>query len=207
MAGVVPGAFKRLFATVRAASSRGPAKAKLFVEDMIHIGKDVYDGRNHWLTQIMQLPMQDRRRDVYAFLRGDTLQEPLWSLPVSAVATVLDSGAMWLYDRELQRVNPAATGQRSMAVLVASKQLARVQWDDAHGHIIEALFSQVKGYHNVAANARHTIDALGLKAFVDTRWGGQRMVLASVRGPGLAGVDVIGEIMQNYGWELLTNGA
>ena len=72
MAGVVPGAFKRLFATVRAASSRGPAKAKLFVEDMIHIGEDVYDRRNHWLTQIMQLPMQDRRRDVYAFLRGDT---------------------------------------------------------------------------------------------------------------------------------------
>ena len=39
MAGVVPGDLKRLFAAVRAASSRGPAKAKLFVEDMILVGK------------------------------------------------------------------------------------------------------------------------------------------------------------------------
>ena len=31
----VPGELKRLFAVVRATSSRGPAKAKLFVEDMI----------------------------------------------------------------------------------------------------------------------------------------------------------------------------
>ena len=35
MAGVVPGELKRLFATVRAASPRGLAKAKLFVVDMI----------------------------------------------------------------------------------------------------------------------------------------------------------------------------
>ena len=72
MAGVVPGDLKRLFATVRAASSRGPAKAKLFVEDMIQIGEDAYARRNHRLTQIMQLPMQDRRRAVYVFLRGNT---------------------------------------------------------------------------------------------------------------------------------------
>ena len=73
MAGVVPGDLKRLFAAVRAALSRGPTKAKLFVEDMIQVGEDVYAHRNHWLTQIMQLPMQDRRRAVYAFLWGDTL--------------------------------------------------------------------------------------------------------------------------------------
>ena len=72
MAGVVPGDLKRLFAALRAASSRGPAKARLFVEDMVQIGEDVYARRNHRLTQIMQLPMQDRRRAVYAFLRGDT---------------------------------------------------------------------------------------------------------------------------------------
>ena len=35
MTGVVPGDLKRLFAAVRAASSRGSAKAKLFMEDMI----------------------------------------------------------------------------------------------------------------------------------------------------------------------------
>ena len=88
MAGVVPGDLKRLFAAVRAASSRGPAKARLFVEDMVQIGEDVYARRNHRLTQIMQLPMQDRRRAVYAFLRGDTpfcppagriLQRPPWN--------------------------------------------------------------------------------------------------------------------------------
>ena len=72
MAGVIPGDLKRHFAAVRAASSRGPAKAKLFVEDMVQVGEDVYARRNHRLTQIMQLPMQDRRRAVYAFLRGDT---------------------------------------------------------------------------------------------------------------------------------------
>ena len=72
MAGVVPGDLKRQFAAVRAASSRGPAKAKLFVEDMVQVGEDVYARRNHRLTKIMQLPMQDRRRAVYAFLRGDT---------------------------------------------------------------------------------------------------------------------------------------
>ena len=72
MAGFVPGDLKRLFAAVRAASSRGPAKAKLFVEDMVRVGEDVYARRNHRHTRIMQLPMQDRRRAVYAFLRGDT---------------------------------------------------------------------------------------------------------------------------------------
>ena len=72
MAGVVPGDLKRLFAAVRAVSSRGPVKAKLFVEDMVQVGEDVYARRNHRLTQIMQLPMQDQRRAVYAFLRGDT---------------------------------------------------------------------------------------------------------------------------------------
>ena len=72
MAGVVPGDLRRLFTAVRAASSRGPAKAKLFVEDMVQVGEDVYARRNHRLTQIMQLPMQDRRRAVYVFLRGDT---------------------------------------------------------------------------------------------------------------------------------------
>ena len=72
MAGVIPGDLKRQFAAERAASSRGLAKAKLFMEDMVQVGKDVYARRNHRLTQIMQLPMQDRRRAVYAFLRGDT---------------------------------------------------------------------------------------------------------------------------------------
>ena len=72
MTGVVPGDLRRLFAAVRAASSRGPAKAKLFFEDMIQIGEDGYAGRNHPLNQIMQLPMRDRQKAVYEYLRGDT---------------------------------------------------------------------------------------------------------------------------------------
>ena len=69
--GVVPVELKQLFATVRVASSRGPANAKLFVEDMIHIGEDGYRRRIHRLTKIMQLPPGDRRKAKYTFLRGD----------------------------------------------------------------------------------------------------------------------------------------
>ena len=93
-----------------------------------------------------------------------------------------------------------------MAVLVGSKQLARVQGDDAQGHVTEAMFCLPEGDENVAADARHTLDTLGLAAVVEARTGGQRLVLASARGPGLDGVDVIGEILRDYGWELLTHG-
>ena len=93
-----------------------------------------------------------------------------------------------------------------MAVLVGSKQLARVQGEDAHGHVTEAMVSLPKGDDNVAADARHTLDTLGLAAVVEVRLGGQCLVLASARGPGLHGVDVIGEIVRDYGRELLTHG-
>ena len=53
-------------------------------------------------------------------------QQPLCGLPILAVAVVLDVGTLWLYDRQLRRTIPAVTGRRSMAVLVGSKQLARV---------------------------------------------------------------------------------
>ena len=71
MGGVVRGELKRLLEAVRVASSRGPAKAKLFLEDMIHIGEDCYARRNR-LSRIMPLPPQDPRKATYAFLRGDT---------------------------------------------------------------------------------------------------------------------------------------
>ena len=337
MTGVVPGDLKRLFAAVRAASSRGSTKAKLFMEDMIHIGEDVYARRNHRPTHIMQLPMRDRRRAVYAFLRGDSpfcppaggvrqlppwnlydglpsdlqsafqraplhallvsssyityeeamslfpqwmaavpqgfsqgieswmvpdypafreqscmvfaqswattratmvrgsqdrrepwlqvfaghpavgnimgwprevlpvLQQPLCNLPVFAVAPMLDVGALWLYDRQLQRVIPVAAAHRSMAALVRSRPLARIRGDNAPGRITEVLLSRPEGDDNVAAETRHMLGALGLGAFVEARSGGQRMVIASARGPGLAGVDVIGEIVRDYGWELLAS--
>ena len=90
------------------------------------------------------------------------LQQPLCSLPVLAVATVLDVGVLWLYDRQLQRIIPVAEEQRSMAVLVGSKQLARIQGDAAPGRITEVLLSLPEGDNNVATDTRHTLDALGL---------------------------------------------
>ena len=77
---------------------------------------------------------------------------------------MLDVGTLWLYDRQLRRVIPAVTGRRSMAVLVGSKQLARVQGDDAQGHVMEAMFSLPEGDDNVAADARHTLDSLGRRS-------------------------------------------
>ena len=68
------------------------------------------------------------------------------------------------------------------------------------------MFSLPEGDNHVAADARHTLDTLGLTADVEARAGGQRLVLASARCPGLDGVDVIGEIVRDYGWELLTHG-
>ena len=93
-----------------------------------------------------------------------------------------------------------------MAVLVGAKQLARVQGDDAQGNVTEAMFSLPEGDEHVAADARHNLDTLGLEAVVEKRAGGQRLVLASARGPGRDGVDVIGEVLRDYGWELLTHG-
>ena len=93
-----------------------------------------------------------------------------------------------------------------MAVLVGSKQLARVQGDDAQGHVTEAMFSLPEGDDHVAADARHTLDTLGLAAVIEAQAGGQRLVLASAGGPGQDGVDVIGEVLRDYGWELLAHG-
>ena len=134
------------------------------------------------------------------------LQQPLCSLPILAVAVVLDVGTLWLYDRQLRRAIPAVTERRCMAVLVGSKQLSRIQGDDAQGHVTEAMFSLPEGDDHVAANARHTLDTLGLAAVIEARAGGQRVVLASAGGPGQDGVDVIGEVLQDYGWALLAHG-
>ena len=58
----------------------------------------------------------------------------------------------------------------------------------------------------MAADTRHTLDTLGLAAVIEARAGGQRLVLASARGPEQHGVDVIGEVLRDYGWELLAHG-
>ena len=114
-------------------------------------------------------------------------QQPLCGLPILAVAVVLDVGTLWLYDRQLRRVIPAVTGRRSMAVLVGSKELARVQGDGAQGHVTEAMFSLPEGDEHFAADARHTLDTLGLEAVVEAPAGGQRLFLASAGGPSETG--------------------
>ena len=77
------------------------------------------------------------------------LQQPLCSLPVLAVATVLDVGELWLYDRQLRRVVPVAEGQRCMAVPVGSKHLARTQGDAVPGCILEVSLSLLDGHDNL----------------------------------------------------------
>ena len=70
MAGVVPRQLKRLFVAVGAASSRGPAKANLFLVDMIKIGEYGYAQRNDRLTKIIELLPGNQRKVAYVFLRG-----------------------------------------------------------------------------------------------------------------------------------------
>ena len=181
--------FAQPWVTVRGTVVRSPGGRS---ETWLHLFTDhpVVGSITGWPREVLPVP-----------------QQPLCNLPVLAVATMLAVGAMWLYDRPLRRVILVTTGQLSMAVLVGSKQLARIQGDDAQGHITEVLLSVPDGDDNVAADARHTLGALGLGSVVEPRSGEQRILIASSRGPGVAGVDVIGEIVQDYGWELLTNGA
>ena len=93
-----------------------------------------------------------------------------------------------------------------MAVLVGSKQLAHIQGDDTSGRITEVLLSLPEGDNNAAADARHTLDALGLEPIVEAPSGRHHMVIASAQSPGPAGVDVIRKIAQDYGWKLLACG-
>ena len=132
-------------------------------------------------------------------------QQPLCTLPVLAVAVVLNLGTLCLHYQQSRRVIPAVAERRSMAVLVGSKQLARIQGDDTQSHVTEAMFSLPEGDDNVAADARHTLDILSLAAIVEAQTGGQCLVLASTWGPGLGGPDVIRESVRDCGWELLTH--
>ena len=68
------------------------------------------------------------------------------------------------------------------------------------------MLSLPEGDDNVATHARHTLDALDLGPVVEAQSGGQRLVIASARSPGPAKMDVIGEIVQDYGWTLLARG-
>ena len=52
---------------LEAASSRGPMRARLFLEDMVQLGEEGYARRNHRVTRIMQLPPGNRQRAVCSF--------------------------------------------------------------------------------------------------------------------------------------------
>ena len=63
-----------------------------------------------------------------------------------------------------------------------------------------------KGDDNVAAVARHRLYALDLGLVVETQSAEQRLVVALVPSPGQARMDMIGEIVHDYGWRLLAGG-
>ena len=93
-----------------------------------------------------------------------------------------------------------------MAVLVGSKQLARIKGDDTLGRVTEVLLSLLDGDDNVAADTRHTLDTFDLGPVVEAQSRRQRLVVASARIPGQARLEVIGEKVQDYGWRLLAGG-
>ena len=90
--------------------------------------------------------------------------------------------------------------------MIRGSRRTRLQGDEAQDHVTKAMFPLPKGDDHVAADALHTLDTLGLVAVVEARGGGQRLVVASATGPAQDGVDVIGEVLRDYGWELLTHG-
>ena len=65
-----------------------------------------------------------------------------------------------------------------MAVVVGSKQLARIEGEDALGRITEVMLSVPEGDDNVAAVARHMLDALNLGAVVEAESGGRRLLIS-----------------------------
>ena len=133
-------------------------------------------------------------------------EQPLCSLPVLAVATVLGMGELWLYDRQLRRVVRVAGDQRYMAVLVGSTPLARIEGDNAPGRFTAVILSLLDGEDNASADTRHTLDTLDLEPVVEAHSGGQRSVITSAHSPRQAGLDDIVEIALDYGWRLLARG-
>ena len=162
------------------------------------------DGHNEpWLKVFVGLPAVG---SVMGW-PGDALpvfQQPLCSLPILAVATVLDMGELWLYDRRLRRVIPE--GQRCMAILIGPKQLALVQGDNTPGRVAAVLLPLPDGDDNASAKARLTWDPLHLEPVVEAQSSGQRLVIASANCPTQARVDVIVDVVLDYGWRLLPGG-
>ena len=58
----------------------------------------------------------------------------------------------------------------------------------------------------MAVDARYRLYALDLGSVVETQSAGQRLVVALVPSPGQARMDIIGEIVHDYGWRLLAGG-
>ena len=68
------------------------------------------------------------------------------------------------------------------------------------------LLSLPDGDYHASADARHTLDTLDLEPVSEAQSGGQQLVIASAESPSQAGVDVVVEIAQDYGWRLLAGG-
>ena len=144
------------FATFRARSREVSAQSRATIRGTMVRNPDGHD--EPWLKVVVGHPVVG---SVMGW-PGDILpvfQQPLCSLPVLAVATVLGMGELWLYDRQLRRVIPVAQGQRCMAVLVGSKHLARLQGDDAPSCVTAVLLSLPDEDDNVST--KPTLDAAG----------------------------------------------
>ena len=75
-----------------------------------------------------------------------------------------------------------------------------VEGNNAHGRVALVLRSLRYGdYDNVSAEARLTLDPLHVEPVVEDPSGGQRVVLASAACPAQASVDVLVDVMHDYG--------
>ena len=87
------------------------------------------------------------------------------------------------------------------------KELALIHGDEGHGRVKAVMLSLPSGNDSVSAEARLTLVAwLQLKPLIEAPSGEQRLVLASEQCPMQDEVDVIVEVLEDYGWQMLVGG-
>ena len=65
------------------------------------------------------------------------------------------------------------------------------------------LLSLPEGDDKASAQARLTLNLLHLEPVVEAQSGGHRLVIASAKCATQAGVDIIVDVVHDYGWQLL----
>ena len=127
--------------------------------------------------------------------------------PMSVLRTIAATHLLSTADRRLlglgtrKRV-PTADRSIHTPVLVGLEQLALAQGDVVPGRVA-AVLSLPDGDDNASAEAHLTLNPLNLEPVVKAQSGGQRLVLASAKCPAPAGMNVLVDVMLDYGWRLL----